>query len=100
MNNEENPNEEANDIRVVEGVPISIVISIGPGVLVDGGPKGTAADVFLHDGCIHSLVIALIARCGQLGRYAYAAALDEYRASGLEKQEGGDDQPTNPNLVA
>ena len=98
---ENQQDEVIEGVQVVQGVPVSIVICVGPGVLQPDAPKGAAADVFLHDGCLHSLILALIARCGVLGKLAYASALDAGRQrekEEKEKQENG--PPSNSKLVA
>ena len=93
--------EVASDVQVVQGVPVSIAICVGPGVLQPDAPKGAAADVFLHDGCIHSLILALLARCGPLGKYAYATALEAGRQEAAKaEKEKENAPPSNSNLVA
>ena len=100
---ENQQDEVANDVQIVQGVPVSIVVCVGPGVLQPDAPKGAAADVFLHDGCLHSLILALIARCGVLGKLAYVGALDAGRqaAQNAEKEKEKENAPPgNSNLVA
>lgn len=101
MAENEKQDEVLEDVQIVHGVPVSIVVCVGPGVLQPDAPKGAAADVFLHDGCIHSLVLALIARCGVLGKVAYASALDAGRqAAQADEKEKENAPPGNSNLVA
>ena len=101
MAENEKQDEVLEDVQIVHGVPVSIVVCVGPGVLQPDAPKGAAADVFLHDGCIHSLVLALIARCGVLGKMAYASALDAGRqAAQADEKEKENAPPGNSNLVA
>ena len=101
MAENEKQDEVLEDVQIVHGVPVSIVVCVGPGVLQADAPKGAAADVVLHGGCIHSLVLALIARCGVLGKVAYASALDAGRqAAQADEKEKENAPPGNSNLVA
>lgn len=100
MAENEKQDEILTDVQIVEGVPVSIVVCVGPGVIDPEGPKGAAADVFLHDGCLHSLILALIARCGVLGKGAYIGALEAGRQMESEAKEKENASPGNSNLVA
>ena len=99
MAENQNQDEVASDVQIVQGVPVSIVVCVGPGVLQPDAPKGAAADVFLHDGCVHSLILHLIARCGVLAKVAYATALEAGRQE-AEKEKTENGPPSNSNLVA
>lgn len=99
-NQNQKPTDEATDIQIVHGIPVSIVVCVGPGVIDPEGPKGAAADVFLHDGCLHSLILALIARCGVLGKGAYIGALEAGRQMESEAKEKENASPGNSKLVA